>query len=74
MLPSPFTPQRLSKLSFQGLSAVATCCLCFCCSSCAVHLNALGAALTVAGLLQVSPCTHGLTADADAMAAIVAAE
>ncbi len=57
----------------QRLRLIATCCLCFCCSSCAVHLTALGAALAVAGLLQLSPCTHGLTADADAMAAIVAA-
>ena len=32
---------------------------------------ALGAALAVAGLLQLSPCTAGLIVEADAMAAIV---
>ena len=53
---------------------MATCCLCFCWSRCAVHLIALGATLEVAGLLRLSPCTHGLTADADATAAIVAIE
>lgn len=49
-----------------------TCCLCFCCSSCAVHLMALGAALALAGLLQLSLCRDGLTVDADAMAAMIA--
>ena len=34
---------------------------------------ALGAALTLAGLLQLSLCKEGLTVDADARAAIFAA-
>ena len=73
MLFSPFRPYVYQQSLMQRLRLIATCCLCFCCSSCAVHLTALGAARAVAGLLQLSPCTQGLTADADAMAAIVAA-